>query len=104
MHPRASPSSRKKNNVLRACDIKRVVDTVIQRASVDKFSVSSVARKFAERIQSEYSRYVDSSEEAESWDIWSTMFGGIPEQELAGLREYWAAFFLSQGIAVSTSE
>ena len=40
-------------------------------------------------------RYVDSSEEAESWDIWSTMFGGIPEQELAGLREYWAAFFLS---------
>ena len=37
-------------------------------------------------------RYVDSSEEAESWDIWATMFGGIPDLELAGLRDYWAAF------------
>lgn len=82
-----------KNNVLRACDIKRVVDTVIQRASVDKFS-RVVSRE--EIRGNEYNlnipRYVDSSEEAESWDIWSTMFGGIPEQELAGLREYWAAF------------
>ena len=37
-------------------------------------------------------RYVDSSEEAEPWDIWATMFGGVPDRELAGLRDYWAAF------------
>lgn len=82
-----------KNNILRACDIKKIVDTVTQRTSVDKFS-RVVSRE--EIRKNEYNlnipRYVDSSAEAESWDIWSTMFGGIPEQELAGLRNYWAAF------------
>ena len=82
-----------KNNVLRACDIKKIVDTVTQRTSVDKFS-RVVSRE--EIRGNEYNlnipRYVDSSEEAESWDIWATMFGGIPDLELAGLRDYWAAF------------
>lgn len=78
-----------KNNVLRACDIKKIVDTVTQRTSVDKFS-RVVSRE--EIRGNEYNlnipRYVDSSEEAESWDIWATMFGGIPDLELAGLRDY----------------
>ena len=82
-----------KNNVLRACDIKKIVDAVIQRTSEDTFS-RAVSRE--EIRGNEYNlnipRYVDSSEEAERWDIWATMFGGIPEQELAGLRDYWAAF------------
>ena len=30
-------------------------------------------------------RYVDSSEPAESWDIYATMFGGIPEKEINAL-------------------
>ena len=59
-----------KNNVLRACDIKKIVDTVTQRTSVDKFS-RVVSRE--EIRGNEYNlnipRYVDSSEEAESWDI-----------------------------------
>lgn len=82
-----------KNNKLRACDIKKIVDTVIQRASIDKFS-RVVSRDEIRR--NEYNlnipRYVDSSEQTESWDIWATMFGGIPEQELAGLHDYWTAF------------
>jgi type I restriction enzyme M protein len=82
-----------KNNILRACDIKKIIDIVTLRASVDKFS-RVVSRE--EIRKNEYNlnipRYVDSSEQAESWDIWATMFGGIPEQELAGLCKYWAAF------------
>lgn len=82
-----------KNNMLRACDIKKVVDAVTRRKSVEKFS------KIVERDEiraNEYNlnipRYVDSSEKPESWDIYSSMFGGIPESELRELHEYWAAF------------
>ena len=37
-------------------------------------------------------RYVDSSENGESWDIYASMFGGIPEKEIDELTEYWQAF------------
>jgi type I restriction enzyme M protein len=81
-----------KNNILRASDIKRIADTVISRTSVSKFSrvVSQ-----AEIRQNEYNlnipRYVDSSEAAETWDIYASMFGGIPKSEIAGFDEYWNA-------------
>ncbi len=82
-----------KNNKLRASDIKRIVDAVINRESIDKFS-RLVSR---EEIRSnDYNlnipRYVDSSEPAESWDIYASMFGGIPMIEIDGLEEYWKAF------------
>lgn len=82
-----------KNNKLRASDIKRITDTVIKRESADKFS-RLVSR---EEIRSnDYNlnipRYVDSSEAAESWDIYASMFGGIPVSEIAELEEYWEAF------------
>lgn len=35
---------------------------------------------------------MDSSEKAESWDIYASMFGGIPEAELQDLSAYWTAF------------
>ena len=35
---------------------------------------------------------MDSSEEAESWDIFASMFGGIPEYEIDKLKKYWMAF------------
>lgn len=82
-----------KNNVLRARDIKRVVDVVVHRKSVDKFS-RTVSRD--EIRVNDYNlnipRYVDSSEKAESWDIYASMFGGVPESELFDLKEYWNAF------------
>lgn len=82
-----------KNNVLRACDIKRIADTVIDRLNVPKFS----RRVSQEEIRAnEYNlnipRYVDSSEPAETWDIYASMFGGIPKSEAAGLDNYWKTF------------
>ena len=82
-----------KNNVLRACDIKRIVDAVVSRANVDKFArVVAKDEIRANDYNLNIPRYVDSSEKAESWDIYASMFGGIPESELAGLQEYWDAF------------
>lgn len=82
-----------KNNILRACDIKKIVDAVVARQDIPKFAKLVSRNQIREN---EYNlnipRYVDSSEKAESWDIYASMFGGIPENELRDLSEYWAAF------------
>ena len=82
-----------KNNKLRASDIKRIADTVAARVSIPKFS-KVVSRE--EIRQNSYNlnipRYVDSSESAETWDIYASMFGGIPVSEIDNLAEYWDAF------------
>lgn len=82
-----------KNNKLRASDIKRIVDVVTKRENVHKFS-KVVSRD--EIRKNEYNlnipRYVDSSEAAESWDIYASMFGGLPLSEIDELKEYWIAF------------
>ena len=82
-----------KNNKLRASDIKRIADTVAARVSVPKFSKVV----FREEIrQNDYNlnipRYVDSSESAETWDIYASMFGGVPVSEVDDLAGYWNAF------------
>lgn len=82
-----------KNNKLRASDIKKIVDTVVNRIDVPKYS-KKVSRE--EIRANEYNlnipRYVDSSEKGESWDIYATMFGGIPNAEIDELEKYWTAF------------
>ena len=82
-----------KSNKLRASDIKRVTDTVIARIDVPKYA-RKVSRE--EIRQNDYNlnipRYVDSSDKPESWDIYATMFGGIPENEIDELAAYWQAF------------
>jgi len=82
-----------KNNKLRASDIKKIVDTYFARADVPKYS-RAVSRD--EIRANDYNlnipRYVDSSEEAEHWDISSLMFGGVPEVEVDGLSRFWNAF------------
>lgn len=82
-----------KNNKLRASDVKRISDTIRDRVSVEKFS-KIVKRDFIR--ENEYNlnipRYVDSSENAESWDIYASMFGGIPENEIDELSLFWEAF------------
>lgn len=79
-----------KNNVLRASDIKKIADTVISRTDVEKFS-RKVSRD--EIRANEYNlnipRYVDSSGQAETWDLYASMFGGIPKSEIAALDAYW---------------
>lgn len=82
-----------KNNKLRASDIKKIADTVISRTDLEKYS-KKVSRE--EIRANDYNlnipRYVDSSEKGESWDIYASMFGGIPASEIDELEEYWEAF------------
>lgn len=82
-----------KNNKLRSSDIKRIVDTYIHRTDV--LNYAKVVSK-QEIRDNEYNlnipRYVDSSEKAESFDIYATMFGGIPQNEIQELAQFWEAF------------
>lgn len=84
-----------KNNKLRACDIKKISDVVVARASVPGFS-RLVPKAELQSEANEYNlnipRYVDSSEPAESWDLYASMFGGIPLSELDALANVWQAF------------
>lgn len=79
-------------NRLRTSDVQRVVDAVVNREEHPKFS--RVVGK-DEMVANDYNlnipRYVDSSEPGETWDIYSTMFGGIPNHEIDQLDEYWQA-------------
>ncbi len=81
-----------KQNKLRASDVKRIADCVRDRASIPGFS-RLVSRE--EVRQNGYNlnipRYVDSTEQAEHFDIYATMFGGIPDAELDTLQPYWDA-------------
>ena len=82
-----------KNNKLRASDIKRISDAVAARADYPKFSrvvTQDEIRKNDYNLN--IPRYVDSPESAESWDIYASMFGGIPKSEIDELYEYWKAF------------
>ena len=82
-----------KQNKLRACDVKKIADTYRERKSIPGFS-RVVSRDEIRR--NEYNlnipRYVDSSEAPVKYDIYSTMFGGVPNNEIADLKEYWDAF------------
>ena len=82
-----------KNNKLRASDIRRIVDTVRDRKTIKKYS-RKVSRE--EIRANDYNlnipRYVDSSETVESYDIYASMFGGIPAKELHAFDPYWRVF------------
>ena len=83
-----------KSNKLMASDIKWIVDTVAARPQEIKKYARRVTK--AEIRKNGYNlnipRYIDSSEEAETWDIYATMFGGIPNREIDRLDKYWTAF------------
>lgn len=82
-----------KSNKLRARDIKKIVDTVINRTDVDKYS-RIVSRE--EIRDNDYNlnipRYIDSSEEEEIFDIYASMYGGIPKEELNRFNNYFKVF------------
>lgn len=82
-----------KNNKLRARDIKKIADTLKARESISKYAkVVSLDEVRANEYNLNIPRYVDSSAEEESFDIYATMFGGIPASEIASLGAYWEAF------------
>lgn len=82
-----------KQNKLLASDIKRIIDVVTERKNVDKFS-RIVSKE--EIRNNDYNlnipRYVDSSEDAEYYDIFATVSGGIPVPEVEKFESYWKAF------------
>ncbi len=80
-------------NQLRASDIKKITDTVINKEEIERYSkVVSIEEIRQNDYNLNIPRYVDSSEPAESWDIYSLMFGGIPKKEIESLSKYWEAF------------
>lgn len=82
-------------NRLRQRDIRKIVDTVIARKTVNRYSrlVS-----FEELEQNDFNlnipRYVDSSAKEDTHDIYALMFGGIPNSEIDGekLAPFWKQF------------
>jgi len=82
-----------KNNKLRASDIKKIVDTVNGRVSVPHYSrLVPKTELQANDYNLNIPRYVDSSKPAERWDLYASMFGGIPVSELDALADFWNAF------------
>ncbi|MCD8292030.1 MAG: type I restriction-modification system subunit M [Prevotella sp.] len=79
-------------NKLRACDIKRISDTVRDRAELTGFSCR-VSRDIIR--QNGYNlnipRYITPIGNEEQYDIYATMFGGIPNREIDLLSDYWKA-------------
>lgn len=82
-----------KSNRLRASDIKRIVDVVEARCDVEKFArLVSIDEVRANDYNLNIPRYVDSSAAPETWDVYATMFGGVPTSELDALACYWEVF------------
>lgn len=82
-----------KQNVLRACDIKKIADTVANKTTIEGFSRLVPIKDIRDNDYNlNIPRYVDSSEAAESWDIYASMFGGIPTAEIDALKQYWEAW------------
>ena len=82
-----------KQNKLQASDIKRIVDTVIERKTVNKFSrVVSKDEIRSNDYNLNIPRYVDSSEDGENYDIYASVIGGIPKNEVEKYKAEWKAF------------
>lgn len=83
-----------KTNKLMASDIKRIVDAIAARPeNIEKFA-RLVSKEEIRRngYNLNIPRYIDSSEATETWDIYATMYGGIPNHEIDFLEQYWTAF------------
>lgn len=82
-----------KNNKLRASDIKRISDAIISRKDINKFSkVVSLEEIRKNDYNLNIPRYVDSSEKSETYDIYASMYGGIPSNELNKYNKYFNIF------------
>ena len=82
-----------KSNKLRASDIKRIVDTFVDRRTTLKYSRLVTREEIrANDYNLNIPRYVDSSEKPESYDLYASMYGGIPESEVDDFNSYWKVF------------
>ena len=95
-----------KTNKLMASDIKKIADAVADRPErIEKFA-RLVSKEEIRRngYNLNIPRYVDSSEAAETWDIYAAMFGGIPDHEIGLLKQYWTAFPQLRSVLFSADE
>ncbi|MGM9992859.1 MAG: type I restriction-modification system subunit M [Candidatus Bruticola sp.] len=95
-----------KTNKLMASDIKRIVDAVATRPeSIEKFA-RLVSKEEIRRngYNLNIPRYIDSSEATETWDIYATMFGGLPNLEIDYLQRYWSAFPHLRSVLFASNE
>lgn len=85
-----------KNNKLQASDIRRIMDSIVERRNDPKFDKFSRLVSKEEIRANGYNlnipRYVDSSEEPEAYDLYATMNGGIPNSEIEKLSGYFKVF------------
>mgnify|MGYP000665321634 CR=1 FL=1 len=90
-----------------ASDIKRIVDAVCHpsRRRIEKFA-QLVSKEEIRRngYNLNIPRYIDSSEAPETWDIYATMFGGIPNHEIDFMASYWSAFPQLRGSLFASDE
>ena len=94
-----------KNNKLRARDIRKIADVYNGRIEVPNFS-RRVSR--ATIRENEYNlnipRYIDASEKLEKFDVYATMFGGVPKEEIAELSDQLSVFSSLQGELFTESD
>lgn len=80
-------------NRLRSRDIKKIVDTAINRKNIEGYS-RLVTKE--EIIKNNYNlnipRYISNDKEDNLYDIYSLMYGGIPISEINNYIEYWKTF------------
>lgn len=82
-----------KNNTLRACDIKRIVDCVRNRADIPHFSRKVALSGIQENSYNlNIPRYIEAPDTAEPWDVYSLIAGGLPVAEVDALQPYFTAF------------
>lgn len=72
-----------KDNKLEARHIRKIVDVINSRKEVDNFSrIVSLEEIKENDYNLNISRYIDNFSKEESYDLYSSMYGGISEQEL----------------------
>lgn len=82
-----------KQNRLQASNIRRIADAVIGRKEIPHFARLVTKEEIrANGYNLNIPRYIDSGEESETWDIYATICGGIPNEEIDRLQTYWDYF------------
>lgn len=82
-----------KQNVLRERDLKKILDVIENRKSVENFA-KLVSKK--EIIENDYNlnipRYVNAKPKQDTYDLYSTMSGEVINDELKVFDDFWNAF------------
>lgn len=82
-------------NKLRQRDIRKIIDTVIARKNVEHYSRLVSYEEIEDNcFNLNIPRYVDSNVPEAPYDLYATMFGGIPNDEIDGFefKKIWAKF------------